>query len=106
MLNTSRSIIGKKQENWFLDGLSQSQQENDGKKWKFVLNQVLMSSFDNGFQTAGDPVPVGNAINNDAWDGYQAVRGRVVNHVHDNSIDNVVVFTGDSHAYWFEARLA
>jgi alkaline phosphatase D len=41
-----------------------------------------------------------------AWDGYQANRNRLLSHIHDNSIDNVVAFTGDTHANWlFENSL-
>ena len=41
-----------------------------------------------------------------AWDGYQANRRRLLEHVHDETIDNVVFFTGDTHANWlFENNL-
>ena len=35
-----------------------------------------------------------------AWDSYQANRYRILDHIYDNQIDNVAVFTGDSHANW------
>jgi len=35
-----------------------------------------------------------------AWDGYQANRRRLLEHVHEDTIDNVVFFTGDTHANW------
>jgi alkaline phosphatase D len=41
-----------------------------------------------------------------AWDGYQANRRRLLQHIYDNSIDNVVAVTGDTHANWlFENNL-
>lgn len=35
-----------------------------------------------------------------AWDGYQANRNRILDHVADNKIDNIALFTGDTHANW------
>jgi phosphodiesterase/alkaline phosphatase D-like protein len=35
-----------------------------------------------------------------AWDGYQAERQRIMQYIHDQQIDNVVVYTGDTHAFW------
>jgi alkaline phosphatase D len=41
-LESDRSIIGPKQEEWFLDTLKAS---NDrGTKWRMILNQVIFSS--------------------------------------------------------------
>lgn len=41
-----------------------------------------------------------------AWDGYQANRRRLLQHVYDEQIDNVFVVTGDTHANWlFENNL-
>ena len=36
----------------------------------------------------------------DAWDGYRANRNRVLDHIQDNSISNVLILSGDSHANW------
>jgi alkaline phosphatase D len=41
-----------------------------------------------------------------AWDGYQANRKRLLTHITDNKINNIAVFTGDTHANWlFENSL-
>ena len=42
----------------------------------------------------------GQYLNGDQWDGYQAERSAVFAHLADNSIDNVVVLTGDIHTSW------
>ena len=36
----------------------------------------------------------------DAWDGYRANRNRVLDHIADNKISNVLILSGDSHANW------
>lgn len=36
----------------------------------------------------------------DAWDGYRANRLRVLDFLYNNSIDNTVILSGDSHANW------
>lgn len=41
-----------------------------------------------------------------AWDGYQSNRRRLLEHIASNSIDNIAIFTGDTHANWlFENSL-
>ena len=35
-----------------------------------------------------------------AWDGYQGSRQRLLQHVWDEQIDNVIAVTGDTHAAW------
>ncbi len=44
--------------------------------------------------------PNGGILNADQWDGYRAERQEIVEHLHDNNIDNVVVLTGDIHTSW------
>ena len=40
------------------------------------------------------------AVDLDAWDGYRANRARVLDHLYNNSIDNTIILSGDSHANW------
>lgn len=56
--------------------------------------------------TSQEPETADFIINYDAWDGYQANRRRLLQHVYDNQIDNVFAVTGDTHANWlFENNL-
>jgi len=56
--------------------------------------------------TSQKPETADFIINYDAWDGYQANRRRLLQHVYDNQIDNVFAVTGDTHANWlFENNL-
>ena len=41
-----------------------------------------------------------STVDLDAWDGYRANRARVLNHLYNNSIDNTIILSGDSHANW------
>ncbi|WP_204281223.1 alkaline phosphatase D family protein, partial [Proteus mirabilis] len=38
----------------------------------------------------------------DSWDGYAATRDRLLGHIRDHGIDNVVVLTGDVHSSCLE----
>ena len=78
--------------------------------WKLVGQQVMFGQL----KVVGIPdatavpglslIPVagngGQYLNGDQWDGYQAERSAVFAHLADNSIDNVVVLTGDIHTSW------
>lgn len=82
----NRTILGATQKQWFKNELSQA-----SGKWKIVGQQVMFA-----------PLEIfGGAIANaDQWDGYRADRGEIISHVMDNSIENVVVLTGDIHTSW------
>lgn len=83
--DTNRTMLGQAQLNWFKQQLS-----NSTAKWKLIGNQVMVS-----------PLKVlGTAVNADQWDGYPAERTKILTHIQDNNIDNVVVLTGDIHTSW------
>ncbi|MGJ8668260.1 MAG: alkaline phosphatase D family protein [Oceanococcus sp.] len=87
-----RRMIGPEQMDWLLNGLS-----NSTAQWKIVANQMVFSQW----QIAdGGTTGVGVYLNGDAWDGYQAERTQILAHLRDNSIDNVVVLSGDVHSSW------
>ena len=120
-LESSRSIVGPQQEEWIEKGLKDSQDR--GTVWKMVLNQVILGTYVtisagddigpsiliiriNHRWTSQVPENASFIINYDAWDGYQANRRRLLQHVYDNQIDNVFAVTGDTHANWlFENNL-
>ena len=83
--DSSRSLLGETQRGWFYDEL-----ENSSAKWKVVGQQVMMA-----------PLTIfGAVVNNDQWDGYPAERDSLYAFLDDNSIDNMVVLTGDIHTSW------
>lgn len=83
--DTNRTMLGTAQREWLLQQLS-----NSTAKWKLIGNQVMVS-----------PLRVlGTAVNQDQWDGYPAERTKVLSHIQNNNIDNVVILTGDIHTSW------
>ncbi|MFN8299878.1 MAG: alkaline phosphatase D family protein [Chitinophagales bacterium] len=83
--DTNRTMMGAAQLEWFKQQLSAST-----AKWKLIGNQVMMS-----------PLKVlGQAVNQDQWDGYPAERAKIFNYIASNNINNVVVLTGDIHTSW------
>ncbi len=101
-----RHIISPTQMQWVQSQLSQST-----ATWKFLSQQVVLSQWNVGAipllpeEARGLDLPMvlrdgGNALNADAWDGYQADRNRLLHHIRDQAIENVVVLTGDVHSSW------
>lgn len=98
--SSSRRMISEAQSAWLLDGLRHSQ-----SRWRVIGQQVMFAQINIAEIPAIDPrVPElrGNlsAINMDQWDGYAAERLRILNHIRDHNIDNVVILTGDIHSSW------
>ncbi len=100
-----RSITGRKQLRWLRDSLMRR-----GPQWKLVGNPVMISPVD--FGTLPDELtgPVndvtgllpedGAPYNTDQWDGYTADRNRVLRHLLNHSVEDVVFVTGDIHSGW------
>jgi alkaline phosphatase D len=83
--DTNRTLLGFPQLAWFKNQLSTATAQ-----WKLIGNQVMIA-----------PLRVaGSAVNADQWDGYPAERSKVLNHIANNNINNVVVLTGDIHSSW------
>ncbi|HYO98348.1 MAG TPA: alkaline phosphatase D family protein [Polyangiaceae bacterium] len=87
-----RQLLGAEQEQWFFSELSQSQRRRAG--WRIVGQQVMFAELRDVFTGTGC------ALNTDQWDGYAAARARVLSTLSRDSIDNVVVLTGDIHSSW------
>ncbi|MEY4142542.1 MAG: hypothetical protein RL110_1914, partial [Bacteroidota bacterium] len=83
--DTSRTLLGATQFNWFKNELSTTTQP-----WKIIGNQVMIGAVE----------ILGNPINTDSWDGYPAERQKLFDHLSTNNIDNTVVLTGDIHTSW------
>ena len=85
----ARSILGRTQESWLFDQLRNSQRGDT--TWRLLGQQVVFSPI----TPPGVPV-----LQVDAWDGYPAARGRVLDFVSAEKINNLVVLTGDIHSSW------
>ncbi len=104
--NPERRLISEQQMDFVTRTLGASKAQ-----WKLLAQQVIMSQWNVGAlpripefaQGADFPLILrdgGNAINADAWDGYQADRDRLLGYISQRAIDNVVVLTGDVHSSW------
>lgn len=85
MTSSTRQLLGTTQLNWL-----KSQLSDTSTKWKIIGNQVMIAPI----------LLFGSVLNGDQWDGYPAERDRVLDHIHQNNIKDVVVLTGDIHSSW------
>ena len=95
-----RHLISAEQMDFLLDSLSASTSQ-----WRFIGQQVMFAQLNIAELPTLDERSAqlrGNlsAINMDQWDGYAADRLKILNHIDDNRIDNVVILTGDIHTSW------
>lgn len=84
-LTSAPHFLGDAQEAWLKKGLSAST-----TRWNVLAQQVVMMDLD---RAAGDEY----RANVDSWAGYRTPRARVLKHISDARIPNVVVLTGDEH---------
>jgi alkaline phosphatase D len=84
----NRTLLGAEQESWLYRQMELSQRR--ATRWRMLGQQVMM----------GQLVDQNGPVNLDQWDGYQASRGRLLQFLGTNAINNVVVLTGDIHSSW------
>lgn len=86
--DSANTLPGLTQEKWLMDGLDKSK-----ARWNILAQQVFMAQRD----LAAGPE---RRYSMDAWDGYTASRGRILDFVEKRKPSNLVVLTGDVHANW------
>jgi alkaline phosphatase D len=84
-----RSLLGREQEQWLYDGLTQSR-----ACWNLLAQDVLMAQLRQRNHDGEIQFWV------DDWNGYPAARQRLINHLHNGRISNPVVLSGDIHSFW------
>ena len=99
-------MLGVGQKAWLKDGLADS-----SAAWKLVGSQLVFSPLRSerllDAQAGAGDGPQRNAgryVNLIGWDGYQAERRELVDHLHDEGIEDVLVIAGDSH-FWMTSEL-
>jgi alkaline phosphatase D len=91
LINTpGRQLLGAEQEAWLFERLSSS-----AARWKLIAQQVMMGQLI--AQPGQDGAPH-RPLFADWWDGYVDARNRVLQHIEDEQLQNVVVVTGDNHS--------
>ena len=83
-----RSMTGKTQERWLLDGFASS-----GATWQVIPQSVFFAQRD---ATAG---PV-QTLDTDTWDGYRANRNAIRDGWVERGVKNAVVLSGDAHRHF------
>ncbi len=80
----THTMLGSSQKSWFFDKLKE-----DNFSWKVWANEVqFVQGKINGLYGSTD-----------AWDGYINERNEIINFIRNNSINNMIVITGDRHAF-------
>jgi alkaline phosphatase D len=87
-----RQLLGEQQEDWLRRELIASKRR--GSSFRLIGQQVMFGQLVNVL------APGACVFNPDQWDGYAASRARVLALLAEESIDNVVVLTGDIHSSW------
>ena len=85
LFDENRTILGHEQYDWLL-----AQLDSSASLWRFLGQQVMFA-----------PMRfLNNYINPDQWNGYPAEREKLLQHIMDSAINNVVILTGDIHSSW------
>lgn len=100
--DADRTMLGLDQRDWLFDRLGAA--EGDGVRHKLLAQQVMMAplrwiDLDDRLLAPGPPHR-GVYFNLDQWDGYTAERDILTSFLHDESIANTTVLTGDIHSFW------
>ncbi|WP_018255784.1 alkaline phosphatase D family protein [Salinispora mooreana] len=99
-----RTITGEAQMAWLKAGLATSDAQ-----WKLVGNPVMISRLDVGALPSWLLGPLGTllgipqngaVLNPDQWDGYNADRNELIDHLLATETRDVVFLTGDVHTSW------
>ena len=87
-LDPRATMLGEKQEHWLMSRLLQSQSQ-----WNILAQQVMMAPLNRG-------LPEYERYSMDQWPGYEISRKRILKFLHERSVPNPVVITGDIHVNW------
>ncbi len=87
-----KSILGNHQDAWLKNQLSAST-----STWNLIGNQEMMGSWLSSKSKVIKLPGNGTYFDSGNWDGYAHDRKRLFDFIKDNTINNVVVLTGDAH---------
>lgn len=90
VLAPERTMLGARQEAWLADGL-----RPDGQRWHAIAQQVGLANLAMRHRDSGEIVH-----STDQWGGYLAARRRLLGHIEDAGMTNVVTVSGDAHRHF------
>ena len=85
------TMLGLEQKDWLIDSLLDT-----NSHWRVWANQTLFSEL--AIRGPITRIPY-KYINEDAWDGFRSERKDILDALEQNSVDNLVVLTGDMHSF-------
>ncbi|WP_121119961.1 alkaline phosphatase D family protein [Croceibacterium ferulae] len=89
-LSPQRTMLGDRQEEWLFTGLAQGT-----ARWQLIAQQVML------MQLAVQPAGGGEmTYSADQWSGYLHGRERLLNHIADRGLTNVMTVSGDAHRHF------
>src|SRR3954452_1345162 len=84
-LKPGRTFLGSTQKRWLKSALPKSK-----ARWSLLASETMMMALD---------TPPHNHANQDQWDGYSAEREEILKDFLHKKVDNLVVLSGDIHAF-------
>jgi alkaline phosphatase D len=106
MVEPGRTMLGADQLAWLRSGLASST-----AAWKVIGSQLMFAPlrsqrFVDEIAVAGDGPQrnAGRYVNMTQWDGYQAERRVLLDHLHGEGVADVVALAGDTH-FWTTSEL-
>lgn len=88
-LAESQTMLGFEQERWLHDGLAASR-----TRWNLLAQSLMMAELRRPGRGGED------AYWTDSWDGYAAARRRLLDHVAEARLGNLLSIGGDIHSFW------
>jgi len=89
--NGQFSFLGNDQYNWFTQELL-----NSTAQWKVVGNQKNFAHI--SVEGIGQLIGIEDSVySTSTWDGYPLARKRLIDFIDQNSIDNILMLSGDAH---------
>ena len=83
-----RSMLGADQEDWLYRHFGSS-----ACRWNLLGQTTMFAAYNRG--QAGEPI-----YETDSWDNYRANRARIMEHIANRGLSNVVSLAGNIHAYY------
>ncbi|MFN7151298.1 MAG: alkaline phosphatase D family protein, partial [Microthrixaceae bacterium] len=94
ILDANRTILGREQRQWLIDGLTTSTAQ-----WKVLGSQMMFWPWRSLGRLPWQPRGAGVYLNLAQWDGYAAERMAILDALAASDVRDTVVFSGDSHVF-------
>lgn len=90
VLSPHRTIMGDPQEAWLFDGLARGT-----ARWQLIAQQMMLMQLAQRREGSAEP-----HYSMDQWSGYLGSRGRLLDHIADRRLTNVITVSGDAHRHF------